>query len=97
MIYLALVLVRARAGDEPRFVSVVNGDECFPPLGFVRSSVLFILALAVVAFAGASFYAMLKVYLQPTQAQISDAFSSSPGDRDPASFLSRREWEIDDQ
>jgi hypothetical protein len=97
MIWIALAIRRAKDRDEAQFVSLVNGDTCFPPLGFFRSSLLFVLVVSIVAFAGFSFYAMLKVYLQPTPAQIAGGLSSSSGDRDPASFLSRREWEINDQ
>jgi hypothetical protein len=76
-------------------ITLVNGETCFPPLGIIRSTILLLLSSSLVAFGGIAFYAMLKAYLQPAQQQIASAISSSSGDREPASFLSRREWETE--
>lgn len=83
------------AASDPQILTFVNGDACFPALGPLQSLLLFLMVAFLLAFAVLSFYAMLKVYLQPSQVSVLNSLSSSSGDRDPASFIARREWEIE--
>jgi hypothetical protein len=70
---------------------VVDGGNCFPRLGIVKSTILVVLAGSLVAFAGLSFNVMFKFSRNSAQPQ--EFASSSSGGRDPASFLGHRDWE----
>jgi hypothetical protein len=93
---LLLVLAAAAhstdsGGSEKTIPKVVDGSNCFPPLGVVKPTILVVLAGLLVAFAGLSFNVMFKFYRNSAQPQ--EFASSSSDGRDPASFLGHRDLE----
>jgi hypothetical protein len=78
-------------GDAERVSKIVDGRDCFPPLGVVKSTILVLLAGSLVAFAGMLSNVMFKFYKNSTQPQ--EFASSSSGGRDPASFIGHRDRE----